>query len=149
MGRIPAEFSAVATGSPETLDVFGASLSVLSDGAVLPIVVGEQDVPPGYGVPMHIHANDAELFYVLDGEIIVSGPGGETVAAKNACVRLPRGLPHAFRNASAAPARVLVVLTPGVQALEMFRHFDRAGRAAPLALKDIVGIAAQYGVTFA
>ena len=80
--------------------------------------------------------------------LIVSGTGGETVVATNACVKLPRGLPHAFRNASAA-CSVLVVLTPGVQALEMFRHFDRAGRAAPLAPEDIVAIATQYGVTFA
>jgi len=149
MGHIPVKFTAAATGSAEALDVFGAPLSVLSDGAVLPIVVGEQHVPPGYGVPIHIHENDDELFYVLEGELIVSGPAGETIAGTNACVTLPRRLPHGFRNASAAPARVLVVLAPGVQALEMFRCFDRAGRAAPLAPKDIVAIAAQYGVTFA
>jgi hypothetical protein len=57
-------------------------------------------------------------------------------------------VPHGFRNAADAPARMFVVLTPGVQGLEMFRHFDRAGRAARLQPEDIVGIAAQYGVRF-
>jgi hypothetical protein len=38
---------------------------------------------------------------------------------------------------------------PGLQALEMFRHFDRAGRAATggLTPSDIAAICAQYGVS--
>ena len=114
----------------------------------MPMVLGEQMVPPGYGVPAHFHEIDDELFYFLEGELVMIGPEGETTVGRGACVQLPRGVPHGFRNASGAIARMLVALTPGVQGLEMFRHFDRAGRSAPLALEDIIGIAAQYGVRF-
>ena len=46
--------------------------------------------------------------------------------------------------------RLIVVATPGLQAAEMFRHFDRATKAAgvPLAPPQIVAIAGEYGVRF-
>lgn len=132
----------------EVLDVFGSPLFVLSDGSSLPFVVGEEHVPPGYGVPTHVHNADDEFFYILEGELAVIGPEGERTAGAGACVKLPRDIPHGFRNATDKPARMLVILSPGVQALEMFRHFDRAGRKAQLAPEAIVSIAGQYGVRF-
>ena len=149
MSDFPAKLYTTASRATEILDVFGATLFVLSDSSSVPIVVGEQNVPPGYGVPTHIHESDDELFYILDGELTLVTLDGEVDAGPNACVKLPRGVPHGFRNAADRPARMLVALTPGVQGLEMFRHFDRAGRAARLGPEDIVGIAAQYAVRFA
>jgi quercetin dioxygenase-like cupin family protein len=105
-------------------------------------------VPPGCGVPTHIHNADDEFFYILEGELTVVGPEGESTAGAGACVRQPRDKPHGFRNATDSPARMLVVLCPGVQALEMFRHFDRAGRATQLAPEAVMAIAGQYGVRF-
>lgn len=148
MLNIPTNQWPVAIRAPEVINVLGAPLFVLSDGSITPIVLGEQHVPPGYGVPPHVHDVDEELFLVLEGELTLSGPDGETIAGPGACIPLPRGVPHGFRNATAKPARMLVALTPGIQALEMFRQFDRAGRARPLQPEDIVSIAAQYGVRF-
>ncbi len=148
MLELPTNKWPAAAKSQEIIDVFGAPLFVLSDGAATPIVLGEQHVPPGYGVPLHVHDVDDELFLVLEGELTLAGPDGETVAGPGACIPLPRGVPHGFRNATARPARMLVALTPGIQALEMFRQFDRAGRARPLQPTDIVSIAGQYGVRF-
>jgi quercetin dioxygenase-like cupin family protein len=138
----------VAAADATTLDVLGTPVSVLSDGSRIPLVVGEHIAPPGHGVPRHVHDEDDELFYVLEGELVVSGPQGETTAGAGACVALPRGVPHAYRNASQAPARFLVVLSPGVQGLEMFRHLDRAGRTAALTPQEIEAIAGKYGVRF-
>ena len=130
---------------PEALNVLDATLSVISDGSAVPAVIVEEHLPTGFAVPNHVHDN-VELFYILEGEITVAGPQGEMKAAAGAVVNLPRGVWHGVRNASAAPARVLVVLSPGLQVLEMYRHFDRAGRTAPLAPDAIASIAAQYGV---
>jgi hypothetical protein len=41
-----------------------------------------------------------------------------------------------------------VIAQPGVQLAEMFRHFDRAAKRAPLEPADIMAIAAEYGVSF-
>jgi quercetin dioxygenase-like cupin family protein len=132
----------------ETLDVLGAPLAVLSDGGALPLVVGVQAVPPGYGVPGHVHAGDDEVFYVLDGELTVGGPQGESTVRAGACVALPHGAPHWFRNASDLPASLLVILSPGVQALAMFREFDGAGRMSSLTPQQVEAIAGSHGVRF-
>ena len=57
---------------------------------------------------------------------------------------------HGFRNDADRTVRLVVAATPGVQAAEMFRHFDRAGRETgrPLGPEEIVAIAGQYGVSF-
>ena len=131
------------------LDVFGGVMRILSDGENLSPVVLESWVPPGRGVPMHMHDRDDELFYVLEGEITVAQQTNETVVAKGGCVQLPHGIPHAFRNVSSNHARILVTLTPGLECLEMFRAFDNAGKngSAPEPAR-IAEIAAQHGVTF-
>jgi quercetin dioxygenase-like cupin family protein len=69
--------------SPTTapkLNVYGAALSVLSSSNGAPVVIGEQTVPPGYGVPLQLHASDGESFYVLDGEFTLVSAEGETTA---------------------------------------------------------------------
>jgi hypothetical protein len=133
----------------ETIDILGAGLAVLCDGLNLPLLLGEQIVPPGYGVPPHRHDSDDELFVMLDGELTVAGPEGEMRVGKGACVQLPRGIAHSFRNDSPQPARVLVIALPGLQALEMFRHFDSAARRpVPATPPQIMEIASQYGVHF-
>jgi hypothetical protein len=109
------------------------------------MALGEQHVPSGFGAPMHVHEDDDELFYILDGELVVVGPDGERKAGRGDCVKLPRRIRTDFRNAADDPARMLVALTHDVQPMKMFRHFDRAGRATRLTTGDIMGIAAQYG----
>jgi quercetin dioxygenase-like cupin family protein len=148
MRDIHSKIQVVSSAAAPTLDIFGAALSVLSDGSGMPWAVGEQTVPPGYGVPPHVHTADDEMFYILEGELVVGGTDGEAKVRAGSVVQLPRGVPHGFRNDTQMPARMLVISSPGIQALEMFRHFDRAGRGGELTPKEIGSIAAQYGVRF-
>ncbi|MGO9391065.1 cupin domain-containing protein [Rhodoblastus sp.] len=96
-----------------------------------------------------MHDADDEFFYILEGELTIVSPDGESKAGAGAWVGLPRKSAHGFHNASDKPARMLVVLSPGVQALEMFRNFDQAGQSARLAPEAIMEIAGEYGVCFA
>ena len=139
----------VRPGSGEGLDVFGAAMVVKSDGSGMPLFVGEHVVPPGYAVPPHLHEGEDEAFYVLAGELTLWCEAGETKAGPGAFARLPRGVRHGFRNDTGGEVRFLVISQPGVQAAEMFRHLDRAGRAAAPggpAPDEIVAICGQYGV---
>lgn len=78
-------------------------------------------VPPGGGPPLHVHTREDETFHVLEGEVTFHR-GGETVVARAGdTVFGPRGVPHRYHNASGAPARMLVAITPG--------GFDRYFRA--------------------
>lgn len=132
----------------ETLDILGAPMTVRADGNGLAAFVAEQPLPPGYFVPPHRHEGDDELLMVIDGELTLIGAAGESRARPGSCTTFTRGTLHGFRNDTADPVRMIVVATPGVQAAEMFRHFDRAARNGPLSPDDVAHIAGQYGVSF-
>ena len=69
-------------------------------------------VPPNGGPPPHVHRNEDETFYVLDGtptfrlgdEVVVAGPGD--------FVNVPKGVLHRFRNLSDEPLRMILTFTP-------------------------------------
>ncbi|WP_426958892.1 cupin domain-containing protein [Muricoccus radiodurans] len=143
------DVTVVEPGMGEVLNVFGAAMIVKADPATDGLFLGEHVIPPGYFVPPHIHAEDDEVFFVLEGELTVSGAAGERRIGPGATARLPAGSRHGFRNDTSSAVRFLVMARPGLQGLEMFRHFDRAGRAAPggLTPREIVAICGEYGVT--
>ena len=73
----------------------------------------EQTVPPQLGPPPHIHRQETEAFYVMEGEFEFL-KGDETVrVGAGSFVHVPRGVPHAFRNVGDSPARFLAIVTPG------------------------------------
>lgn len=80
-------------------------------GGVLAVV--EHPIEPGVLVPPHVHEREDELTYVIEGEI-GARVGEEELASLGAGEYLwkPRGIPHAFWNASSASARILDVITP-------------------------------------
>ena len=129
----------------ETLNVLGAPMIVKEEAGLF---VAEHPVPPGYFVPPHRHEADDELLYVMEGSLTLIGETGERVAPAGTCARFAKGDLHGFRNDTDATAKLLVMAQPGVQAAEMFRHFDRAAGKGPLTPDDVVGIAGQYGVRF-
>jgi uncharacterized cupin superfamily protein len=129
----------------ETLNVLGAPMIVKEEAGLF---VAEHPVPPGYFVPPHRHETDDELLYVMEGSLTLIGETGEHAAPAGTCARFGRGDLHGYRNDSDATVKLLVMAQPGVQAAEMFRHFDRAAAKGPLSPDDVVGIAGQYGVRF-
>ncbi|HYI20415.1 MAG TPA: cupin domain-containing protein [Solirubrobacteraceae bacterium] len=68
--------------------------------------------PPGLGTPLHVHYNEDEGFYVLEGSVTITvgdelvelGPGQHAFG--------PRNIPHRF-DVGPDGARMLWVLTPG------------------------------------
>lgn len=101
---------------------------------------------PGYAVPLHVHEDDDEAFYLLEGELTLMSSDGETKAGPGAYVHLPRGAAHGFANASGKPARILVVGSAGGRLEALFRGFDAAAKLAPLAPAQIGEICAAHGV---
>lgn len=110
----------------------------------------EQLVPPGDS-PYHIHHNEDEAFYILDGE--VSFISGDRIwkGGPGAFVFLPRGIPHGFRVEGDRPARFLILATPG--GFEQF--IMEAGEPAeaptlpppgPLDLEKMMTIAPKYNL---
>jgi quercetin dioxygenase-like cupin family protein len=66
----------------------------------------------GASVPLHLHAQDMESFYVLEGEItFYIGEQHRVRATAGAFVHLPAGTVHGFRIESET-ARYLILTTP-------------------------------------
>lgn len=133
-------------GAGEVLDVLGAPMVVKADPSTMGLLLVEHAVPPGYFVPPHVHETEDEVFHVISGTLTFTTDAGEARGGPGASMILPAGLRHGFRNEGPAPVQCLVMVTPGIQAAEMFRHLDRAGRAGPLAPEQVGAICAAYGV---
>jgi quercetin dioxygenase-like cupin family protein len=74
--------------------------------------VVETDDPQGTATPMHLHHNEDESFYVLDGEVAVLVGGERIDIGPGDFAYAPRGIPHAYIVRSER-ARMLVTMSPG------------------------------------
>jgi quercetin dioxygenase-like cupin family protein len=68
---------------------------------------------PGNGPPPHIHKNEDETLYVIDGDFEILN-GEDIMRAKpGALAFVPRGTIHRFRCLGDRTGRMLLVYTPG------------------------------------
>lgn len=69
-------------------------------------------VPPGVGPNLHIHHDEEEQFYVLEGDVVFT-VGGQTIHAHTGdFIHIPRGTAHGFQNGDST-ARLLALYIPG------------------------------------
>jgi mannose-6-phosphate isomerase-like protein (cupin superfamily) len=84
-------------------------------------------VPPGLGSPWHVHTDEDEWFFVLEGNLTVYVGDMRVDLTAGGFAFGPTGVPHTFIGAGPNPTRVLVGLSP-----VLFEGFLReVGRAAP------------------
>ena len=67
---------------------------------------------PGSGPPPHIHHGVDEVYCLLEGELEVLAGERAFTAEAGAVFHIPRGTLHAWRNATAEPARTLLFICP-------------------------------------
>jgi quercetin dioxygenase-like cupin family protein len=72
----------------------------------------ESTLVPGTEPPPHVHSQEDELFYVLEGELDVYVGRDVFKVEAGECIFLPRFQPHAFVIRSAR-LRMLILFTPG------------------------------------
>jgi mannose-6-phosphate isomerase-like protein (cupin superfamily) len=70
------------------------------------------DFAPGRAVEPHVHADEDDAFYVLEGELIFDVGGEEVGAPAGTFVLVPPGVEHAFRNDGLEAARILNIHAP-------------------------------------
>ena len=104
-----------ADGEGEKRSFYGGGLITMkatteeTGGAFL---LFEDQMVGGKTTPLHLHANEDETLYMLEGEILVHVDGDEHRVGPRGMVMVPRGIPHAFLVTSAT-ARMLTLLVPG------------------------------------
>ena len=110
-------------------------------------------MPPGGGPPPHVHSREEEGFYVLEGEITFRVGEDRLVATAGMFVNMPVGTPHAFRNDSSGPARMLISVAPaGLERMffEVGVPVAEGATTAPPPTQDeierLLAIAPRYGI---
>ena len=76
--------------------------------------------PPGTFVPPHIHPDQDEYLYMLEGKLDFFLDGAETQATPGDLVRLPMGMPHGIFNKSGRTAKVLFWVSPTRRLYDLF-----------------------------
>ncbi len=72
----------------------------------------EQRAPKGFSPPLHVHANEDQLLFVVAGTITARRGDQDAEVGEGEAVWLPRGVPHTFR-VETDEARLLEISTPG------------------------------------
>ena len=90
----------------------------------------EATTAPGDGPAPHVHHDNDELFYVLEGRVRFRVGEQTFEAAAGAFVFVPRGTVHVAETVGAGPARVLAAFVPAgpERAMEAFARAPRADR---------------------
>jgi mannose-6-phosphate isomerase-like protein (cupin superfamily) len=76
----------------------------------------EATEPPGSAAPLHVHHAEAEAFYVLEGEIVLTCGEETLTAGAGDFVYTPKDVPHKYAVIGHQPARVLLLFSrPGFE----------------------------------
>ena len=104
------------------------------------------EVAYGAGPGLHLHVNQEDTFYVVDGvltvqlgdDIVELGPGDFGTA--------PPGVPHSFTNADAdRPCKAVNLMTPGIGFDRYIDQIDKVAATGDLDALDRLHV--EYGVT--
>jgi mannose-6-phosphate isomerase-like protein (cupin superfamily) len=68
--------------------------------------------PGREGPESHVHKDEDDVFYVLEGELTFKLPNGDVAAPAGTFVLVPPGVEHTFANRTATPVRVLNIHAP-------------------------------------
>lgn len=98
---------------------------------------------PGSEPPLHIHENEDEFFFVIEGQMRITLNGEDRVLGPGQAALVPRGVPHTFK-----------VLTPEMRSMNVFspggfEEFFRAMAGASMPPPaEFAATAARYGSRF-
>lgn len=101
--------------------------------------------PVGTFVPPHIHPDQDEYLYLLEGRLDFMLDGRETYATPGDTVRLPRGIPHGIFNKSGQTVKTLFWVSPSQRLYDLFWALHNMKEQNP---DEVVALSAQYNIHF-
>ena len=133
----------------------GKSYSVL--GSILTIKITAEETngafsvvegvyPRQVGPPLHVHDEEDEIFYILEGEFETQVGSDSYKVSAGAWLSLPRKIPHGYKCVGNSFGKVHVIITPG----GFEKSFVEIGSlpSDPMDMKKTLEIFARYGCKF-
>jgi len=74
--------------------------------------VGIIEIAAGRVLEEHVHAEEDDAFYILEGELTFTFDGDEAAAPPGTFVLVPPGVRHGFRNDGDTPVRMFNIHAP-------------------------------------
>ncbi|WP_187254514.1 quercetin 2,3-dioxygenase [Alkalicoccus halolimnae] len=112
----------------------------------------EEIDPPDFVTPLHIHRNEDEYFYVLEGEATFT-IGEKTILGKpGTFVSAPRDIAHMYKIEKSGPAKIITMLVPaGLEQLFIDCSVPASDYKLPSEdvetdLEKLFGLALEYGI---
>ena len=143
----PATGHKVDADEGERLHFSGAEVviraSAESTGGAVGIV---EEIDP-LDTPRHVHSNEDELFYVLEGEHLFEVGDQEHRVGPGGLVFAPRGIPHAQRRVVPRTGRILTMVSPaGFEGF--FRELSAAESDGSIGPEVYASVSERYGITW-
>ena len=91
--------------------------------------------PARWIAPLHLHHNDDEAWYVLEGTLCVRVGNDIVEAHAGSAAFVPRGIPHTYWNPGAGLVRYLLVMTSNVYSL--IQDIHALADRSPAALRAV------------
>jgi mannose-6-phosphate isomerase-like protein (cupin superfamily) len=132
----------------------GTALKVLGDAVTIKLpssrsphglAIVTVEVPPGSGTPCVTHATEEEVYFVLEGELLMHTPTEKHVLRAGDMVHLPPLTPHGYRNPGERPTRFLAWTVGGPMDQFFVKMADRVQRL-PQDLGAMQAVMAEHGV---
>ena len=106
-----------------------------------------EELPPLADTPLHVHRDEDELFYVLEGEHVFRVGDDEHTLGPGGCVFAPRGVPHSQRRVVPGEGRELVLTTPG-RPRGLLPRARRGQDAGTLGPEAYAAASERFGITW-
>jgi mannose-6-phosphate isomerase-like protein (cupin superfamily) len=103
--------------------------------------------------PIHVHADDDETIYVVEGQLTAVVDGKALTLSPGESIFLKRGIAHQLMNPGNRPVRYILIGTPSV-----FEHFlsegghelrrgEAVGPPTPADIERLEAAAPRFGIT--
>jgi mannose-6-phosphate isomerase-like protein (cupin superfamily) len=144
----PAAGFAVARDGGERLEFAGATIFVRASaettGGSFTVI---EEAPPLLDTPLHVHEREDEIFFVLEGEHVITCGAEEFRLGPGDMAFAPRGVPHAQRRVVPGEGRLLIMTSPA--GFEGFmRELAAAEREGRLGPEAYAAASERYGISW-
>ena len=93
---------------------------------------GGSSPSPRYIAPWHVHHNDDEAWYVLEGALSIRADDDVIELCAGSAYLVPRGTPHTYWNPGPVPVRYLLFMTPMI--LRLIQRIHATTERSPAAM---------------
>lgn len=132
----------VPAGSGESVPFLGSVMTLKSGAEAAGFSFVEQEAPSGFASPLHVHTEEDEAFYVLEGSLRVACGDERWTLGPRDYVLLPKEVPHAIAVAGEDPVTLLQITSPAG-----FERMAREVAGAPFDPAVLAEITARHGAT--